>query len=570
MLSAQLASPSAHRKPRGLGFVSSLLLLGVGLSPRVPVAAAEPSPPFYAGLGSFHRPITTDVPAAQRYFDQGLALLYGFNHDEAIRSFAEAARLDPECASAWWGLALASCPHINQADVSPDKLRRGADALRQAQAHAAQASPVEQALIRALAARYADPFPADRRPLDEAYAQAMRQAWHDHPQDPDVGVLFAESLMNLRPWDLWGPAGEPRPETPEIVATLETVLAFAPEHPQALHLYIHAVEASPQPDRALAEANRLRFRQPGLGHLVHMPSHIDVRLGLWEAAIEANARAIAADRAFREQAPQADFYQLYMAHNHHMLLFAALMSGQSQQALATAHEMVAAMPADWVQANPGIADGFLAMPLEVLVRFGRWDEVLASPQPDAAFPVARALWHVARGIAAASQQKPELARAEEAAFLQARAAVPAEWRVGNNLASDVLAVAGALLAGEVRLHAGETEAGLAELRRAVSLEDQLRYDEPPDWIHPVRHALGAWLLAADQAVEAEAVYRQDLIRLPENGWSLFGLAESLDRQGRSDEAAVARARFTAAWRQADVAIGSSCFCQPGLAVTNEP
>jgi tetratricopeptide (TPR) repeat protein len=549
---------------RSIEFLLTVCLVVLAADARAVVAQVPPpSVPLYAGLGNQGRAVTTGSAEAQRYFNQGLCFLFAFNHDEAIRSFRESARLDPACAMAWWGIAIANGPHINNPAVPPDRAKAAWLALSKAQENKAAATAVEHALIEALAARYADPQPEDRKPLDEAYAAAMRNVWRAHPTDADVGALFAEALMDLRPWDLWTPAGEPQPGTDEVVGTLEAALTQSPNHPLALHLYIHAVEASPWPEKALAPAARLLDLQPGLGHLVHMPSHIDVRTGRWAAAIEANAKAIEADRRYRKQAGKQGFYEIYMAHNHHMLAFAAMMRGQSKQAVSSISDMAREMPADWVRENPGLADGFLAMPLEVLVRFGKWDEVLAAPEPAEHLPLGRALRRCARGIASAAKGDIASAQAEQRAFLAAQAALPETSLIGNNKGADVLAVAQHLLAGEILVREGKIEAGLAELREAVKCEDALRYSEPPDWIHPVRHALGATLLAHGQAAAAETVYREDLARLPHNGWSLFGLSRSLELQGKADEARVVSAQFQKAWKDADITITSSCFCQPG-------
>jgi tetratricopeptide (TPR) repeat protein len=524
--------------------------------------AKQPPVPLFDGLGDFGRKVTTDSPEAQRYFNQGLCFLYAFNHDEAIRSFQRATDLDANCAMAWWGISVANGPHINNPVVPPARAAAAWAALGKTRA-ANKASDVERKLIEALAKRYADPQPEDRKPLDEAYAAAMREVWKAHPTDADVGALFAESLMDLRPWDLWTPEGQPQPGTDEVVATLEAVLTQAPNHPLALHLYIHAVEASPHPEKAIAPGERLRNLQPGLGHLVHMPSHIDVRVGRWAEAIATNTKAIEADRRYREQSPEQGFYRVYMAHNHHMLAFAAMMTGQSQRAVTAIQEMVAGIPAEWVKENALMADGFAAMPLEVLVRFGRWNDVLAAPEPPEYLPISRSLRHVARGIAYAAMGDVEKARQEQSAFLAARKLVKDEATVGNNKGHDVLNVAEHLLAGEILVRSGQVDKGLAELQEAVKCEDALRYSEPPDWIHPVRHALGANLLAVGRAADAEKVYRDDLIRLPNDAWALFGLSRSLKLQGKDEEAKALEAQFEAAWRDADVKITSSCFCQPG-------
>jgi tetratricopeptide (TPR) repeat protein len=526
--------------------------------------SVEPAskPPIYDGLGNFDRKVTTTSPEAQRFFDQGLCFLYAFNHDEAIRSFEYAAKLDPNCAMAWWGISVANGPHINNSIVPPERAKAAWAALAKARQASGRGTVTEQALIAALAKRYADPQPEDRKPIDEAYAVAMREVYRKFPNDADVGALFAESMMDLRPWDLWTADAKPQPGTEEIVATLEAVLAKSPNHPLALHLYIHAVEASPHPEKADASTDRLRSLQPGLGHLVHMPSHLDVRQGRWAQSIEANQKAIVADRRYREQSPEQGFYNVYMAHNHHMLAYSAMMCGQSKLAVDAINEMARAIPAKWIQENPLIADGFTALPLEVLVRFGRWGEALAAPEPPDYLPIARALRQCARGIAHAAQGNIAEAKKDQVVFLAACKNVPEGSGVGNNKAEDLLSVAEHLLGGEILYREGQVEHAVAELRKAIAIEDTLRYSEPPDWIHPVRHSLGATLLKERRAVEAEQVYRDDLARQPNNGWSLYGLAQSLHQQNRHAEAAQADARFAEVWKSADIKITSSCYCQP--------
>jgi len=529
--------------------------------PSSPANQPERAVPFFDGLGEHRRNVTTDSAEAQKYFDQGLAFLYAFNHDEAIRSFAEAGRLDPQCAMAWWGVSVANGPHINNPLMPEARSKAAWDSLMKAQA-AVGASPIEKELIDALSKRYAETPPEDRKPLDEAYAAAMREVWKRHPEDADIGALFAESMMDLRPWDLWTAVGAPQPGTEEVVSTLEAALTQMPNHPLALHLYIHATEASPQPHKAVAPADRLRHLQPGLGHMVHMASHIDVRTGRWKEAIAANARAIEADRIYRTRSPKQQFYRIYMAHNRHMLAFAAMMRGQSALAIATINEMVQEMPEDWAKENPLLADNFAPMPIEVLIRFGKWDEVLAVPEPGEHLPLARAMRHCARGIALAAKGDVEGARESQRRFEEARGKVPKESFIGNNPGADLLGVAEAMLEGEILVRAGKTEAGLAQLREAVTREDKLRYSEPPDWIHPVRHALGATLLTDGQYAEAEKVYREDLARLPGNGWSLLGLSRSLELQRKPEHERV-RKQFEEAWGDSDIRIRSSCLCQPG-------
>ena len=551
-------------KHRSTGGVLALGLICLLLAPAG--SAADPAVPFFTGLGSHGRAVTTKVPEAQRYFDQGLVFFYAFNHDEAIRSFQAATRLDPACAMAWWGIATAAGPHINNPFVSEPRAKLAWEAVQEARRHAAAAAPVEQALIAAVERRYAAPPVADRAPLDRAYADAMREVWRQFPADADVGALFAEAMMNLRPWDLWTQdTRAPQPGTPEIVATLERVLELDPRHPFGLHLHIHAVEASPDPGQARASSDRLRGLLPGVGHLEHMPSHIDVQLGRWAEAVESNERAIAADLAYRAAGgvPRG-FIWLYNAHNRHMLAFAAMMSGRSALALQHINAMVAEWPADFIRDYASVVDFFYAGPMEVMVRFGRWDELLARPLPPENLPISRALAHAARGIAHAARGDTAAARAEQVLFTAAHGRLAPDAYYSNNAGRDVLSVAAAMLDGEILFREGKTDAGLARLREAVAAEAKLRYDEPPSWIIPVRHALGAALLQVGRVQEAEQVYRDDLARWPENGWSLFGLGRALRLQDRAVEADAVERRFRAVWRHADIELKSSCLCQPGV------
>jgi tetratricopeptide (TPR) repeat protein len=541
--------------------VSLLLLVsaGGGLATEGPSVGRR----LFEGLGGFSRKVTTSSVEAQRYFDQGLSFLYAFNHDEAIRAFTHAGVLDPRCAMAFWGVAYANGPHINNTAVPEDRAKAAWKALGQAKAVAAGASPVENALIDALASRYADPQPEDRQPLEQAYAEAMREVWKAYPKDADVGALFAEALADLRPWDLWLPNGAPQPGTEELLATLDATLALQPKHPLANHLLIHAVEASPHPERADRAADTLRDLQPGLGHLVHMPSHVDVRRGRWQEAITANTKAIEADRRYAAHAPEQGFYRLYMAHNYHMLTYAAMMTGRSTLALATIRRMVGDIPLEFFRENP-FADGFMAMPLEVLMRFGKWDEILAEPPFPDFVPISRSLQHYARAVACAAKDDVPSAVKEQAAFLEARERVPKEAFFGNNAASDILDVAESFMRGEILFRSGKIDEGLASLREAAAREDRLRYDEPPGWIQPVRHALGAALLQAGRFAEAETVFREDLAKLPGNGWGLYGLSRALRLQRKAAEAAATEKQFDAVWEQADLRIKSPCLCLPGV------
>lgn len=516
----------------------------------------------FEGLGDHRWPISTQSEVAQQEFNRGVAFLYAFNHDEAIRGFELAASADPECALPYWGVAYALGPNINYPFMEAPKVERAITALEQARERSHTATPVERELIAALATRYQLPAPEDRRPLDVAYAQALRELWRQFPQHPDVGALFAESLMDLWPWDLWSRDGEPRPDTAEVLATLETVLKLNPKHPLALHLYVHALEASPTPEKAAVAADTLRTLQPGLGHMVHMPSHIDVRLGNWQQAIAANERAILADARYRELSPDQDFYRLYMAHNHHMLAFAAMMQGQSERSTQAIQQMLDEMPESWLEKNAPFVDGMFAMPYELHLRFGRWQAMLDEPEPQPRFPITRVLRHYGRGVAYAALKDVESARAEQRLFLQGKATLPAEAMFVQNSATDVLAIAELVLAGEIHYRAGETALALSALREAVRKEDALRYIEPPDWIQPSRHVLGATLMDAGQYAEAEEVFRADLQKHPNNGWSLHDLARSLQQQKKVNEAQAAAAQFQKAWQHADVQLSSACFCLP--------
>ena len=521
--------------------------------------------PFFEGLGEYKRKVTTSSATAQRYFNQGLAFYHGFNHGEAIRSFQAAAQADPKCAMAHWGIALACGPHINLPLVPPPAAELAWKELQLAQENAPNASPVERDLIEALSHRYANPQPEDRSALDQSYADAMRAVWERYPKDPDVGALFAEAMMDLRPWNQWTPEGEPNPGTEEIIAALDAVLKLELKHPFANHLYIHAVEASPHPDRANAAAARLIKLQPGLAHNVHMPSHIDIRCGRWQQAVETNVKAVEADRRYRNiVGPPQGFLNVYVAHNHHMLSYAAMMTGQRELAMKHIRAMVAGLPADFLKQNALQAEGFVAMPMEVMVRFGMWDKILAEPAdyPDY-MPATRAFHHAARAIAYAAKSDPASARQEQALFQESAAKVPKEETFGNNTGPDLMALAQHMTEGEILVREDKLDAGIAELRQAIKLEDALHYDEPPAWLIPIRHSLGAVMMRNGRYAEAEQVYRDDLARLPDNGWSLFGLTQSLRAQGKNeDEAKATEAKFKKVWAKADTQITSSCFCQP--------
>ncbi|HEX2973665.1 MAG TPA: hypothetical protein VHP11_15125 [Tepidisphaeraceae bacterium] len=549
----------------------SCCMLAVGGCQREPAAAAseaaphattQPAAPQFAGIGSHHRAVSTKSTMAQKYFDQGLTWAFAFNHDEAIRSFEEAARQDPQLAIAWWGVALCYGPHINFPILPEEQAKAAWAALTRAQQLKPQASPVEQALIDALAARYANPSPADRSGLDQAYAAAMGKVHQEYPDDPDVAVLYAESLMDLQPWDMWTNDGKPKGRTLEVIAVLEKVLAQYPTHPGAAHLYIHAVEASPDAGRGLASADVLRDLVPISGHLRHMPSHIYARVGKWPEAVEANRKAIAADAEYRQLSPRQGFYMAYMQHNQGFRAFACMMLGRSEEAIAAGHDAVTILPADWVKQNASIIDGYLTVHMDALKRFGKWDQILALPSPPKHLPFTTAMWRANRTVALAAKGKVEDAAAERAEFARAVENVPQKAMAQQNPAHVVLKLATRVVDGEIAYARRDYKTAAEELKAAVELEDNLRYIEPPDWMIPVRHTLGAVYLDAGEPAEAERVYREDLNRWPKNGWSLLGLSKALERQGKDEEARTVRMEYATAWKEADFKPHSSCLCTP--------
>lgn len=524
--------------------------------------ASSGSGRLYDGFEGYERPVTTSSPSAQAQFDQGIQLLYGYNHDEAIRSFTEAARRDPDCTMAWWGIAYANGLHINNTEMSEHQSRAAYDAAQEALRHLDTAAPVEAALARAVAERYAWPVPEDRTHLDQAYADAMERVWTEFPNDADVGTLFAESLMTLQPWDLWTHDGEPKGRALEIVAVLERVLELDPHHPGANHFYIHTVEASNDPDRAVAAADRLVDLVPGSGHLVHMPSHIYTRVGRYADAADANERAIAADRAYFAKAPAPDFYSIYYVHNVHFLAYAAMMEGRYEKAMEAARRLEREVPPDFLRNYVQFADGLMATPLHVMVRFGKWEEILEEPQAPEFRLLSRAQRHYARTVALAALGRPEEARREMARFETVAVTVPEDWVVGNNASADVLDLARCMMKGEILFREGRHDEAFAELAEGARLEDALVYDEPPGWMQPVRHAWGALLMAANRPAEAERVYREDLVKNRDNGWSLLGLEQALRAQGKTGEVPRLTSAREAAWSRADVRPTSSCYCEP--------
>jgi tetratricopeptide (TPR) repeat protein len=528
-----------------------------GQAPPAPVGAT-----LLEGLGDYHRPITTARPEAQRWFDQGLMLAYGFNHDAAERSFLKAAEIDPDCAMCWWGAALVLGPHVN-ATMDPANHGKAWMRARKALALAPRADLWEQAYIEALAARYAENPPEDRAALDRAYAEAMQALVKKLPDDLDAATLYAEALMDLAPWNYYDAAGKPKPGTAQIVATLESVLARNPDHAGALHLYIHAVEASDRPQRGADAADRLRELVPGSGHLMHMPAHIYTRVGRYHDAAIANRKAIEADDAYLATCrPAPGVYPLgYVPHNHHFLWWASSMEGASAAALAAAEETARRAYIAELIREPGFEflQDFWVTPLKARVQFRRWDEVAATPKPSSDLPYPVAIWHFAQGMAAADRGRAAEAQAHLAELAKAAADPRFEkFMVGPQHAlSRTLVVAERLLAAEVARARKDGAGRIAALEQAVAAEDANAYFEPPLWHQPVRHHLGSALLAAGRAAAAEKVYLEDLARNPENGWALHGLAQSLRAQGKARQAAEAEARWKKAWQHADIRLVAS-------------
>ncbi len=514
--------------------------------------------PLFEGMGDFHREITTTSPEAQKYFDQGMVLAFGFNHAESIRSFRAAQALDPACAMCFWGEALATGPNINvtskgKAVMSPDDRKAAYQAVLRAMALRHQATPAEKALIEALAMRYSANFEADREPQDVRYAEAMGDYVAAHPLDDDASALYAEAWMNTMPWDYWSADGEPKPETVKVIEALETILARSPDHPLALHLYLHAVEASADPGRAEDEADRLANLVPGSGHLVHMPAHIYWRVGRYDDAALANVKAAAVDEAYIAQCNAQGFYPaLYYPHNIHFLWAAASMSGQSALALETAQKLADNVRIEQIKQFPTI-EFFKTVPILARVQFAKWDEILSLDAPPVELDYSNAIWHYARGVALARGGQVETALLEAAELAKVKDTVQIQFMDTNDYpASLLLNIADKLLWGEIAGAQGDNAAAIGYFEEAVALQDSLPYTEPPFWYYPTRQSLGEALVRAERYADAEAVYRQDLVEYPHNGWSMSGLALALEKQGKMEDAHMVREHFAMAWSKADV------------------
>ena len=519
---------------------------------------------LFAGLGDFHRAISSSSAEAQQYFDQGMRLLWAFNHDESTRSFAKAAELEPGCAACYWGVALTVGPNYNVPSVTAVRAAVAWEALQEAQRRAATASAVEQALIGALAARYPGPQALAGEELSGAlgaYAAAMRTVAARFPEDDDVQTLCAEAQMNVHAWKLWRPDGQPVPGTLEIKSRLEAVLRRDPGHPGANHYYIHVMEASSHPQAALASAERLRGLMPAAGHLEHMPAHIMQRVGRYEDAAEANRKGVAADEAYLGLAAAPDYYAMYLAHNYAFLAYAAAMEGRKAETLAAVQGVQRATPLE-VELAMGSSGWNLTQQYAALVRFGLWDEMIALRSPDARAPGLVGGYLYARGVALAARGR--IAEAQEAlnALRTLGAQTPREYL------ARVLQVAEPVVAARMAATEGRSDSAVELLTQAVAAEDRLDYNEPADWFFPVRHLLGAQLLIAGKPLAAERVYREDLRRNPANGWALYGLAAALRAQHRAHAAARVMDEFAASWHHADVRLVASAFWFAGPDTTS--
>ena len=531
---------------------------------EAPAYGAAGEAQIFQGMGEHTRAITTTSPEAQELFNQGLNWLYAFNHDEAVRSFTRATELDPECAMAWWGVAYAQGPNYNDPIMTAARSRAAWAAVQNARARLDDETPAERALIEALTHRYADPAPEDRTELEKAFSDAMAAVWEKHPDDSDVGTLYAESLMVQHPWMLYNSDEQPaRPETLVIVSVLEKVLALAPNNPGANHLYIHAIEPSADKKRAVPAADRLSGLVPGSGHLLHMPSHIYVQVGLWERSIEQNEKAMTADDGYRELAPYPGMQDGYMTHNSHMLAFSAMMVGREREAMTAARQMWEDMSEEVRRGAAPFFDPWMCSIYDVQKRFGRWDDLLAEKAPPEYLPVTTAVWRAHRAVAFAAKKDFENAAREQSEFRSAMKRVPETPLWGTyGMALKFLLVSELFIDGEIALQKDRWEEAAGLLEQAAAIEDTLGYGEPPMWLQPVRHTLGAVYLKAGQHAEAERVYRDDLAKWPDNGWSLYGLSRALEGQGKTQEASEARQNYERAWANAEEPIATSCKCIP--------
>jgi tetratricopeptide (TPR) repeat protein len=517
-------------------------------------ASQRPPDLSLTAIGRQHHAIATDNKEAQDYFDQGLTFIYGFNHEEAQRAFQRAAELDPSSPMPLWGIAMAVGPNYNS-DVDADREKLAFDTIQKARKLSEHAADAERDYVETLAARFSNEAKPDYPQLARKYATAMKALSTKYPDDVDAVTLYAESLMDLNPWKLWSHDGQPAENTGEIVRVLESVLAREPNHAGANHFYIHAVEASPAPERALPSAHRLDTMIPQAGHLVHMPAHIYLRTGDYAEAVKANEEAAKADRTYARKADQeGSMYDLmYHSHNEHFLAAAACMEGRYTVAKAAADGMAARL-LPHAKTMP-MLDLFIFSPLWVDVRFNQWDAILAKPEPLKELPATHVMWRYARTQAFTARREKEKAAAERELFAKEVAVIPANARMGEfNSSKDLLILASQILDARLAMARGSKDEAVSHWQKAVEMQDALRYDEPPDWYYPVRESLGAALLAAGKPTDAEQVFREDLQRNPRNPRSLFGLMHSLKAQQKATDAAFVESQFNSAWKNADTSL----------------
>lgn len=516
--------------------------------------------PLFTNLGKTHFQITTSSKLAQNYFNQGLILAYGFNHEEAFRSFKEVARLDSNCAMAYWGMAYVLGPNINL-PMDNSVVSTAFESIQKAIALLDNETQREKDYVMALAERYTNDELNDRTDLDLAYSDAMRKLAETYPDDLDALTIFAESIMDIHPWDYWQKDGTAQPWTPEILSTLESVLEMNPNHHGANHIYIHAVEASKNPERGLVSADKLRYLAPGAGHLVHMPAHIYIRTGRYHEGTLANQRAVKSDEEYINQCNQQGFYPIaYYPHNYHFLFATATLEGNSKTAIDAALK-AAQTPPDSLLDVCGYRtlQHFVLTPLYAYITFGKWDEILLYPKPDDIRPYANGIWHYARGMAYLGKNDLLKAEAELIELKSFRNNEDVDnliiWDI--NSAGILIKIANEVLSGEIATRKGEYDLAVKHLQKALELENTLNYDEPPTWFYPVRQNLGAVLIEAGRYSEAQKVYEEDLMEYPEKGWALFGLHKALTMQNRIEEAAEVETRFNEAWKYADIQLTTS-------------
>lgn len=547
---------NVRRLTLALAATAALATAALAQDHAAPPANLNP-PPLYTDLGTWSRPVTTASREAQAYFDQGLRLCYGFNHEEAIRAFREAARLDPNCAMAWWGVAYANGPNINMPMDDAHHAEANA-AIARAQALRSLASEPDRAYLDGLATRYSADPRRTRAGLDSAYAAAMKSLAKRYPDDADAGALHAEALLDLNPWNQWRADGKANPGTTEVVAELERVMKKTPQHPGANHFYIHAVEASPRPGRATAAADRLGALIPGAGHLVHMPAHIYGRTARYDDAVRVNQAATALDEKFiAEQNARASLYSLiYTNHNIHFIWFGAQIEGREKLAMDAARKLAAREPAEMID-QISMIEFLPTLPVMTLARFGRWDAVLTEPMPPARWRYASGTAHYARGLALAAKGDLPGARAALDSVRAIADRISPALMISTNYAQPLVRIAAAALEGEIAGAEKRWDDAARSFAAAIEIEDGLKYDEPPTWSMPVRYRAGSVMLAAERAKDAERLFREDLRHHPENGWALRGLSSALRMQGKAKDGAATEARFRKAWTRADEGLENS-------------